>query len=232
LAVSERAEEGVEGVSTLPVLLPSYAGPLPQRERRGSIRRALAVGAVSAALAVAPFVFAHNPGKDARLPQIGPAPDFTLTNQDGKRFALRDVRGQVAVVTFIFTTCSDTCPMLTAKLALIQRKLGPDEPKVQFAAITVDPLNDTPAVLKQYAQAHSIASPRFTFLTGSQTEIDEVARRYAIYRKQQPGGSVEHTFLTSIIDGGGTLRVQYLGARFDPKEFLADLKSVLAEGAQ
>jgi protein SCO1/2 len=193
-------------------------------------RSLLAIAALFTLLAGSPAL-AHNPGKDARLPQIGPAPEFTLTDQDGKRFALCDLRGQVVVVTFIFTTCSDTCPMLTAKLAVIQRKLGPDEPKVQFAAITVDPLTDTPAVLKRYAQAHSIASPRFTFLTGSLIEIEEVAQRYAIYRKQQPGGSVDHTFLTSIIDGGGTLRVQYLGARFDPKEFLADLKSEPAEGA-
>ncbi len=58
------------------------------------------------------------------LPKIGPAPDFTLTNQEGKRVSLTDLRGEVTVVTFIFTSCSDTCPMLTAKLVGIQRRLG------------------------------------------------------------------------------------------------------------
>jgi protein SCO1/2 len=67
------------------------------------------------------------------LPKIGPAPEFTLTDQDGKPCAAR-LRGQVAVVTFIFTTCTDTCPMLTAKLVGIQRRLGPDESKVRFTA--------------------------------------------------------------------------------------------------
>jgi protein SCO1/2 len=174
-------------------------------------------------------VFAHNPGKDARLPKIGPAPEFTLTNQDGKRLSLRDLRGQVTVVTFIFTTCSDTCPLLTAKLVGIQRTLGPDASKVSFAAITVDPLNDTPPVLKKYGQAHSADLARFAFLTGSLGEIDDVTRRYAVFQKRQPSGSVDHTFLTSIIDPSGTLRVQYLGTRFDPKEFLGDLRSLLAE---
>ncbi len=85
------------------------------------------VAAFLAALALPCGVFAHNAGKDARLPKIGPAPEFTLTDQDGKPFSLRDLRGKVAVVTFIFTTCSDTCPLLTAKLIGIQRKrLGPD----------------------------------------------------------------------------------------------------------
>ena len=84
-----------------------------------------------------------------------PAPEFKLTDQDGKPFALRDLRGKVAVVTFIFTTCSDTCPLLTAKLIGVQKRLGADQSKVFFTAITVDPLNDTPPVLKKYAQAHS-----------------------------------------------------------------------------
>ncbi len=187
------------------------------------------VAVLLATLALPYSVFAHNPGKDARLPKIGSAPEFTLTNQEGKRVSLRDLRGQVAVVTFIFTTCSDTCPLLTAKLVGIQRKLGPDASKVSFAAITVDPLNDSPPVLKKYGQAHSADLTRFAFLTGSVDEIGDVTRRYAIFQKKQPSGSVDHTFLTSIIDPSGMLRVQYLGVRFDPKEFLGDLRSVLAE---
>ena len=174
---------------------------------------------------------AHNPGKNARLPQIGPAPEFTLTNQDGQRFALQDVRGKVVVVTFIFTSCSDSCPMLTAKLVGIQKRLGPDEPMVFFAAVTVDPLNDTPAVLKKYAQAHSVDLKGFAFLTGSLQEIEDLTHRYAIYRKTISDGGMDHSFLTSIIDRDGTLRVQYLGVRFESKEFLADLKLLLNEKA-
>ncbi len=99
------------------------------------------------------------------MPRIGPAPAFTLTDQDGKRFSLRDLRGRVAVVTFIFTTCSDTCPLLTAKLVGIERKLAPGDP-VFFVEITVDPLHDSPAVLKKYAEAFAAPPSRFAFLTG------------------------------------------------------------------
>jgi protein SCO1/2 len=182
-----------------------------------------------ATLALPCVTLAHKSGNYARLPKIGPAPEFTLTNQEGKRLSLRDLRGQVTVVTFIFTTCSDTCPLLTAKLVGIQRQLGTDAPKVSFAAITVDPLNDTPPVLKKYAQAHSADLSRFSFLTGSLDEIGDVTRRYAVFQQKQLSGNVEHTFLTSIIDQSGTLRVQYLGVRFDPKEFLGDLQSLVAE---
>ena len=133
------------------------------------------------------------------------------------------------MVTFIFTSCGDTCPLLTAKLVGIQRRLGPDAPQVMFAAITVDPLNDTPSVLKRYAQAHSADLTRFAFLTGSAPQIDDVTRRYAVFQKKDPQGSVDHTFLTTLVDRTGTMRVQYLGVRFDPKEFLADLRSLVEE---
>ena len=59
-----------------------------------------------------------------------------------------------------------------------------------------------------------------------------MTRRYAVYHKKQPNGSVDHTFLTSIIDSAGTLRVQYLGVQFDPQEFLGDVHSLLAEAAR
>lgn len=163
------------------------------------------------------------------LPRIGPAPQFTLTDQQNRPFSLRDVKGRVAVVTFLFTSCSDTCPVLTAKLVAVQRQLGADQASVQFVGITVDPLNDTPPVLKRYADAHSADPVRFRFLTGSFDQITDVSRRYAVFFKQQKGGSVDHTFLTSIVDQQGTLRVQYLGWRFDTNEFLADIRSLLAE---
>ena len=173
---------------------------------------------------------AHPAKADARLSRIGPAPDFALTRQDGARVGLADLRGKVVVVTFIYATCADTCPLLTAKLVGIQRRLGADGTRVRFVAITVDPVKDTPEALRRYAEEHGGKAPGWLFLTGTEEEIGEVARRYAIYLKKRPAGDVDHTFLTSLIDGEGVLRVQYLGVRFDPGEFLGDLRSLLREG--
>jgi cytochrome oxidase Cu insertion factor (SCO1/SenC/PrrC family) len=79
------------------------------------------------------------------LPKIKPAPEFALTKQDGKRLALKDLRGKVIAITFIFASCADTCPLLTAKMAGIQNRLGSDFGlKVFFVSITVDPERDTP----------------------------------------------------------------------------------------
>src|SRR3970040_2385296 len=92
--------------------------------------------------------------------KIKPAPDFTLTKHDGKRLALKDLRGKVLAITFIFASCADTCPLLTAKMAGIQKRLGSDfRSKVHFVSITVDPERDTPEVLKRYAEGKKESPP-------------------------------------------------------------------------
>jgi protein SCO1 len=139
------------------------------------------------------------------LPKIKPAPEFTLTKQDGKRFALKDLRGKVLVITFIYASCTDTCPLLTAKMARMQDRLGSDfGPKVYFLSITVDSDRDTPEVLKRYAEAYKANLAGWAFLTGTPGEIRDVAKRYGIYYKKNTRGDVDHTFLTSLVDQSGS----------------------------
>jgi len=199
----------------------------------GGWRRPAVVSAAAIALALllwpAPGV-AHQAKEGGRLAKIGPAPDFTLTTTDGGRLSLTDLRGKIVAVTFIYATCTDTCPLLTAKMAGMQKRLGPDfGPRVRFLSITVDPERDTPPVLAQYARNHGANLAEWAFLTGTPAEIRDVGRRYGIYARKTERGDVEHTFLTSIVDQGGTLRVQYLGIRFDSEEFLRDVRSLLRE---
>ena len=173
---------------------------------------------------------AHKAKEGGRLAKIGPAPDFALTTTEGGRLALSNLRGKVVAVTFIYATCTDTCPLLTDKMAGMQKRLGPDfGAKVRFVSITVDPERDTPPILAQYARNHGANPTGWAFLTGTPAEIREVGRRYGIYAKKTERGDVDHTFLTSIVDQRGTLRVQYLGIRFDPDEFLRDIRSLLRE---
>ena len=182
---------------------------------------------LSAAVAWPTDAPSHETRSEQRLPKIGPAPEFTLTNQVGKRIALKDLHGKVLAITFIFASCADTCPLLTAKMAGLQDRLGADfGPRVYFVSITVDPERDTPEVLKRYAEAHQANPAGWAFLTGAPAEIREVARRYGVFYKKTPRGDVDHTFLTSLVDPSGTLRVQYMGIRFDPDEMLRDLQSL------
>ena len=164
------------------------------------------------------------------LPKIAPAPEFTLTSQDGAQISLANLRGKVVAVTFIFTLCTATCPVLTPMMSLVQDQLGPDfGSKVVFASITVDPERDTPEMLKLYAQMYGVDVVGWSFLTGPSSVIQDLTRRYGVFASQNANGDIEHSFLTSIVDRRGILRVQYLGVRFDPEEFRRDLVSLVKE---
>ena len=190
----------------------------------------LLTGISSSVVILWSLALAANFASGESLPKIKTAPEFTLTNQVGKRLALKDLRGKALAITFIFASCADTCPLLTAKMAGIQNRLGSDfGKKVHFISITVDAERDTPEVLRLYAEGHKANPAGWAFLTGTPAEIREVAKRYGIYYKKTPRGDVDHTFLTSLVDQSGTLRVQYMGVKFDPDEMLRDLRSLVKE---
>jgi protein SCO1/2 len=181
-------------------------------------------------LAGSSAAWAHASKDDARLPIVGPAPQFVLTAATGERLALTDLRGKVLALTFIYVSCTDTCPLLTAKMVAIQRRLGADfGPRIGFVSITVDPEVDTPEALRRYAEALGANVDGWSFLTGTRAEINDVLRRYGAFARKSPRGDVDHLFLTSLIDRKGALRVQYLGTRFDPAEMQADLQKLLRE---
>jgi protein SCO1/2 len=192
---------------------------LPNRRTAGSLALAL--------LAFPTLLAAHEAG-DKRLPVIGAAANFTLTSQDGKPMALADLRGKVVAVTFIYTECPDICPLLTQKMVQVQDELGAEfGAKVAFVSISLDPEHDTPEVLKDYAQFWGAKPDGWTFLTGSPEAVRDVTRRYGVFFAKKEDGSVDHTQLTTLVDGDGQMRVQYLGARFDPEEFRHDLMSLV-----
>jgi protein SCO1/2 len=165
---------------------------------------------------------------DGQLPVIGPAPPFTLTSQDNKPVSVADFHGKVVAVTFIYTGCPDICPLLTQKMVDVQDALGAlFGDKITFVSISLDPEHDTPEVLKDYAQFWGAKLEGWSFLTGSPEAIRDVTRHYGVFFAKKEDGSVEHSQLTTLIDGDSQIRVQYLGALFDPEEFRRDLTSLV-----
>jgi protein SCO1 len=177
-----------------------------------------------------PREVASRPPPEAALPLIGPAPRFTLTSQDGAQVSLDDFRGKVVAVTFIYTLCTATCPMLTPMLVMVQDQLGSDfGSKIVFVSVTLDPERDTPELLRLYAQAYGANPSGWAFLTGSPEAIRDLTGRYGVFAAKDASGNIDHSSLTSIVDQRGILRVQYAGVRFDPQEFRHDLLSVAKE---
>jgi len=110
-----------------------------------------------------------------RLGDFGIVPDFSLVERHGQRITLGDFQGLVWVANFIYTTCSDTCPMQSVKLARLQRDFA-NARDVRLVSISVAPEHDTPEVLQHYAQRFGADPERWFFLTGDKTTIFRLAQ--------------------------------------------------------
>ena len=100
-------------------------------------------------------------------------PNLTVVDQDGKSYRFFDdlIDGKIVAINFIYTTCTDICPLTTARLAVVQEKLGDAVGRDIFMySITVDPEHDDPAALKRHADAFGV-KPGWKFLTGKPEDI-------------------------------------------------------------
>lgn len=158
------------------------------------------------------------------------APNFTLTNQAGKKFRFNAVSGKFVLVTFVYTTCPDVCPLFSAHFAAIQRVLDQEKrDHYLLLSISTDPKRDTPAKMKAYAEAFKADFKHWQFLTGSQKDLSEVWKNFGVNVKDHGNGQIQHTNLTTLIDAKGTRRVDYFGDKWLVKEVLKDIKWLESE---
>jgi protein SCO1/2 len=145
------------------------------------------------------------------------APDFQLRNQDGESISMRDFRGQPVLVTFLYTTCEDTCPLQaqTARGALDQ--LGHDVPAI---AIAVDPPRDTPERARAFLSEQR-ALGRLDFVLGTRAELRRLWRGYRI-RPQSV--TQEHQARFTLVDKRGYQRIGYPGSLATPEDLAHDLR--------
>ena len=106
---------------------------------------------------------------------------FSLTDHSGRRVTDADYRGRFMLVYFGFTRCTDTCPVDLPIIAQALDKIGPLAEKVAPLFVTVDPANDTVAVMAEYVAAFH---PKLVGLTGSEAEIAAVAKAYKVHRRK------------------------------------------------
>ena len=94
---------------------------------------------------------------------FGEAPDFSFTNQNGTQTSLSDLKGKVWIANFIFTRCQSMCPLLTGKMANLEKKFLNEH--IKFISFSVDPEHDTPEVLLNYAKKYPAQKNDWLFLT-------------------------------------------------------------------
>lgn len=162
-----------------------------------------------------------------------PAAAFTLINQEGETVSLRDYRGKFVVLDFIYTSCPDVCPLLTANLRQVADTLGDRFGQdVHFVSITLDPEYDTPEHLKEYAQAFRAEPASWDFLTGETAIVDQVLDDYQQTYERRGPRTVDHTALTVLIDPNGRERHRYWGMTYPPAlvvEHIATIDRQVAE---
>jgi len=196
----------------------------------------LAFGAVLLALGfLITEVSAHIPippkkGEIGRRETNLAAPSFTLTNQAGQRFKFNANSGKVVLVTFVYTTCPDVCPLFSAHFAAIQRAVAEEKREnYLLLSISTDPKRDTPAKMKTYAEAFKADFKHWQFLTGSQKDLSAVWKNFGVSVKDHGHGQIQHTNLTTLIDAKGVRRVDYYGDKWLVKEVLKDIKWLESE---
>jgi protein SCO1/2 len=146
-----------------------------------------------------------------RLPVIRQAPDFSLVSQDEKPCKLADQRGKVVLVSFIFTTCSGTCPATTHRMARIFHEVQkkPYKDRVHLLSITLDPERDRPEILRGYRKLYDIESPSWTFVTGPVKDVHKTMADWGMWVKLAAGGQLDHPSRVFLLDARGRVREIY-----------------------
>lgn len=153
--------------------------------------------------------------------------DFELTAHTGQPLRTAELRGKVLVLFFGYTHCPDICAPTLAKLAQLNRALGPDAQRVQVLFVSVDPVHDTPAQLKKFIVGFD---PSFIGLTGSADALGIVAADHVVYFKQdkKKPTRIEHTGMLFVKDTKGRIRL-LMRESASLEDMLHDLRLLLAE---
>ena len=150
---------------------------------------------------------------------IPPAP-FRLRDQNGRVVTLADLRGRPAIVTFLYTTCEDTCPTTAAQIRGALDDLG--GARVPAVAISVDPGNDTPERARRFLARQHLTG-RMRFLLGTRAELAPLWKAYGI---QPQGNGKEHSGSVVLLDRRGAQRVGHPASALTPEGLAHDLKAL------
>ncbi len=186
---------------------------------------------VIAAIAGLTWWTRFGPGAVPPPPVLSEVPDFTLTAQDGSALSREDLLGAPWVADLVFTRCVLACPVMSGKMAILDREL-PDG--VRLVSITVDPEHDQPAVLGEYAEKFG-ASDRWLFLTGPRDQIAQLAGEGLRLGYDpnpplvplEPGDNIYHSTRFVLLDDQARVRGYYETTEGDEMDTLRrDLRAL------
>ena len=204
------------------------SSPRPDEKRILGLILALALIAVlgswlaASALAHRDHLKGVPPDRERRLS------DFVLTDAAGRTVTRADFNGKILVVSFLFTSCSLTCPEVSRHMAEIQRLTAADD-RVRLVSITVDPRSDTPPVLAKWGTRFGADTNRWFLLTGEKPRLHGlIARSFLPQDNSDPFNSMPGHFTgtdrIALVDQRGRVRIFFDGLRNEtPAAVLAEI---------
>lgn len=174
------------------------------------------------------------------LPQLGDTvPNFQFRDQSNHEIALKQFRGKVVVLTFIYTRCASSqfCPLMSRNFAHLDQSLATD-PKLyaetHLLSISFDPRYDTPAVLRSYGGAYTGRYTQETFrhwdfAAPSQAELASVLQWFDVGVTSSNGKVVSHSVSTAVIGPDGKIRAWYPTNTWTSQQALKDIQQILAK---
>lgn len=142
------------------------------------------------------------------LPILTQVPGFNLTDAQNQKIQAKDLKGNIWVVNFIFTSCGGPCPMLTQKMALIQKRFHHTK-NFKSVSLTVDPETDVPSILKDYSKKYLADLNKWYFLTGDSQDIqDLMVKGFKIGHAEKP---IFHSNYFVLVDKNLKIRGYYQG---------------------
>ena len=158
-------------------------------------------------------------------------PDFRFTDQNGQTVTASTFENKVYVTDFFFTTCPTICPVMKNNLLKVYEAYK-DSASVSILSHSIDPVHDSVAVLKDYADRLEVQAPGWYFVTGNQDSIFSIARHYmvsALEDKDAPGGYA-HSGALILMDKQRHIRGYYDGTEEDAtQKLIQDIKILLNE---
>ena len=159
----------------------------------------------------------ESPFRGGTLPPRVHAPEFTLTDQDGKKVTMAEYRGKPVVVTYVYSHCKETCPIQAQMIRGALDDLGHDIPAL---AVSVDPFADTEASARTFLRKANLTG-RMRYVLGTRRQLQPVWRGFAIQPQLRDS---EHQAYITLVDQKGLQRVAVAVNQTSPEDLAHDIR--------
>ncbi len=224
------------------VIYAIWSQPLKELKREG-IRQAIpyfltGAGIVLILAMTLPYVgsstagsYGQNVFEPDRLRTSFMAPPFDFVDQEGQPTSLMPNDGHIAIVTGVYTSCGDTCPLIVQQIYRVMYRLNEEErSRVRVLALTLEPHVDTPAMMKAMLTAHGVDQSYFKGLTGPVDSVEPVLNAYGFAKaRNEETGVLEHVNLINVIDSQGRLAFRFSLGQLQEQWLEQSIKYLAAE---